>query len=292
MDGNMKDYGKKIYEYGVLTVSSVIYAMGIALFLDPNHLAPGGVTGIGIILGQFIPLETGTIIFLINVPLIILGYLKLGRKLIVRTFYCVALTSVLIDAISAGYGQAVTDDLLISAIAGSGLVGISIGIIMKHEATTGGMDIIIRLLRRRFPHIKTSALFQLTDCIIVMISAFVFQDIVIALYALIAVWVCATFMDKVMYGTDEAKLLYIISDHSEKIAASLMQDLDAGVTFVQGKGAYSGKEKAVIMAAMRKALAPKAEDVVRQIDPEAFMIVTNATEIYGEGYKNLFSEKL
>lgn len=288
----MKERTKRIYEYGVLTVSSVLYAMGIALFLDPNHLAPGGVTGIGIILGQFLPLETGTIIFMINVPLIILGYLKLGRKLIVRTFYCVALTSVLIDAINAVYGCAVTDDLLISAIAGSGLVGIGIGMIMKHEATTGGSDIIVRLLRKRFPHIKTNVLFSSMDCVIVAISAFVFKDIVIAMYALIAVVVCSTIMDKVLYGMDEAKMLYIISDHSAQIADRLLNELDVGATFVQGKGAYSGRDKEVIMAVMRKALAPKAEEIVREADPAAFMIVTSANEIYGEGYKNFFSEKL
>lgn len=288
----MKEKTKRIYEYGVLTVSSVLYAMGIALFLDPNHLAPGGVTGIGIILGQFIPLETGTIIFMINVPLIILGYLKLGRRLIARTFYCVALTSVLIDAINALYGCAVTDDLLISAIAGSGLVGIGIGMIMKHEATTGGTDIVVRLLRKRFPHIKTNVLFSSMDCIIVAISAFVFKDIVIAMYALIAVVVCSVIMDKVLYGMDEAKMLYIISDHSTQIADRLLNELDVGATFVQGKGAYSGRDKEVIMTAMRKALAPKAEEIVREVDPEAFMIVTSANEIYGEGYKNFFSEKL
>ena len=288
----MKKGVKLIYEYGMMTVGAVLYAMGIALFLDPNHLAPGGVTGIGIILNQFLPLETGTIIFGINVPLIVLGYLKLGRKLILRTFYCVTLTSTIMDGISVVYGKGVTDDLLISAIAGCSLVGIGIGLIMKQGSTTGGSDIIVRLLRKKFPHIKTSALFSAIDCIIVTISAIVFKDIVIALYALIAVAACAYVLDKVLYGTDEAKMLYIISDHSRPIAQKLLNDLEVGVTFLQGKGAYSGKDKEVIMAVMRKALAPKAEEIIKEVDPTAFMIITSANEIYGEGYKNIFSEKL
>lgn len=288
----MKNCVKLIYEYGVMTVGAVLYAMGISLFLDPNHLAPGGVTGIGIILNQFLPLETGTIIFMINVPLIVLGYLKLGRKLIWRTFYCVALTSTIIDGINAVYGKAVTDDLLISAIAGCSLVGIGIGLIMKQGSTTGGSDIIVRLLRKKFPHIKTSALFSSIDCAIVAVSAVVFKDIVIALYALIAVAACAYVLDKVLYGTDEAKLLYIISDHSQPITERLLKDLEVGVTFIQGRGAYSGKDKEVIMVAMRKALAPKAEEIVKEVDPTAFMIITSASEIYGEGYKNIFSERL
>ena len=287
----MKHCVKRIFEYGIMTVGAVLYAMGITLFLDPNHLAPGGVTGIGIILSQFLPVETGTIIFMINMPLIILGYLKLGRKLIFRTFYCVTLTSTIIDAVNALYGKAVTDDLLISAIAGCSLVGIGIGLIMKQSSTTGGSDIVVRLLRKKFPHIKTGALFSAIDCVIVAMSAVVFKDIVLALYALIAVAVCAYVLDKVLYGTDEAKLLYIISDMSRPITERLLKDLEVGVTFIQGKGAYSGRDKEVIMVAMRKALAPKAEQIVREVDPTAFIIITSASEIYGEGHKNIFSEK-
>ncbi|MBR2036646.1 MAG: YitT family protein [Lachnospiraceae bacterium] len=288
----MKHCVKLVYEYGIMTVGAVIYAMGIALFLDPNHLAPGGLTGIAIILNQFLPLETGTIIFLFNVPLIILGYLKLGRTLIFRTFYCVVVTTTLIDSINSVYGRAITDDLIISAIAGCGMVGIGIGLIMKQGSTTGGSDIIVRLLRKKFPHIKTSALFSVFDYTVVAISAIVFKDIVLALYALIAVTVSAYVLDKVLYGTDEAKLLYIISDRSQPITEKLLKDLAVGVTFIQGKGAYSGKEKDVIMVAMRKALAPKAEEIVKEVDPTAFMIITSASEVYGQGHKNIFSEKL
>jgi uncharacterized membrane-anchored protein YitT (DUF2179 family) len=288
----MKDCVKFLKEFGVITVGAVLYAVGIALFLDPNHLAPGGVTGIGIILNQFLPLETGTIIFIINVPIIILGYLKLGRPLIIKTFYCVALTSFIIDGIGTIYGKAVTEDLMLSAIAGCSLVGVGIGLILKQGGTTGGSDIIVRLLRKKFPHIKSGAIFSTIDFMIVTVSAIVFRDVVIALYALIAVAVCAFVMDKVLYGTDEAKLLYIISDKSEEITQSLLYDLSVGVTFVQGKGAYSGKEKEVIMAAMRKQLAPKAEEIVKNIDPTAFIIITSASEIYGEGHKNIFSEKI
>ena len=288
----MKNTIKLLREYAIMTIGSVIYAMGIALFLDPNHLAPGGLSGIGIILSSFIPVETGTIIFVFNIPLIIVGYLKLGRKLILRTFYCVVLTTSLMDGIGRYYGRAVTDDLLISAIAGAGLVGIGIGMIMKKESTTGGSDIVVRLLRKRFPHIKTSAIFSILDCTIVAISAIVFKDIELAMYALIAVATSAFVLNRVLYGTDEAKMIYIISDHSQPIADRLLKDLEVGVTFIQGKGAYSGKEKEVIMVVMRNVIAPKAEEIVKEVDPTAFMIVSSANEIYGQGYKNIFSEKL
>lgn len=288
----MKHFVKVVSEYGIMTIASALYAMGIALFLDPNHLAPGGVSGLSIILNHFLPLETGTLILIFNIPIIVLGYLKLGKKLIIRTAYCVLLTSALIDGILTSYGGAITDDLMISAVAGCGLVGIGVGLIMKKGGTTGGSDIVVRLLRKKFPHIKTSALFSIMDCTIVAISAIVFKDIVLALYALIAVIVSAYVLDKVLYGTDEAKLLYIISDKSQLITERLLTNLEVGVTFIQGKGAYSGKEKDVIMVAMRKTVAPKAEEIVKEVDPTAFMIITSASEVYGEGHKNIFSEKL
>ncbi len=283
---------KLLQEYGIMSVGAVVYSIGIAMFLDPNNLAPGGITGVGIILGEFIPLETGTIVFMLNVPLIILGFWKLGRKLVWRTFYSIALTSALIDIININYGHAVTDDKIISALVGSSLVSIGIGWIMMNGGTTGGSDIIIRLLRKRFPHIKTSALFLVFDFVVVSASAVAFQDVVVALYALVAVVTGAVVLDKVLYGTDEAKMIYIISDHSQPIADRLLSELEVGVTFVQGKGAYTGKEKDVIMVVVRKIIYPKVEEIVKEIDPVAFMIVSNASEIYGEGYKNIFSEKL
>ena len=130
------------------------------------------------------------------------------------------------------------------------------------------------------------------DTVIVTASALVFKDVDRALYAGISVFITSFTLDLVLYGRDGAKLIYIISDASQTITERLLKELDIGVTHVQGKGAYSGKEKQVILCVMRKALAPRAEEIVKQEDPLAFMIVSNATEIYGEGYKSYFSEKL
>ena len=289
---NIKKCYKTVLEYMYMTFGAVLYAVGISIFLDPNHLAPGGITGIGIILHNFIPLQTGTIVFLFNIPLIILGFLKLGRKLIIRTFYCIALTSALMDSINSLYGQALTEDKIISALTGASLVSIGIGIIMKKGGTTGGSDIIIRLLRKRFPHMKTSMLFLIFDLSVVTLSAVAFRDVVVALYAMVAVVTGAFVLDKVLYGTDEAKMIYIISDHSGLIADRLLKELGVGITFIQGEGAYSGKEKKVILAVMRKLVAPKAEEIIKEADPQVFMIVTGANEIYGKGYKDIFGEKL
>ncbi len=285
-----KTLRQHVKDYFMITVASVLYAVGVSLFLDPNALAPGGVTGIAIILNRVTAMETGTWILLINIPIIILGIRKFGFRFIVSTMYATAMISVFTNLLS-GIG-AVTEDPFLAALVGSVLSAVGMGLVFKAGATTGGTDIIVKVLRIHFPHLKTGSLFLMTDAVIVTASAFVFRDVNKALYAGLSVCLISFVLDIVLYGTDGAKLIYIISDRSKEIASRLLEELDIGVTYVKGEGAYSGKEKAVIMCVMRKQLSPKAQEIVKEEDPVAFMIVTSATEIYGEGYKNIFSEKL
>ncbi len=282
---------KRIKNFIMMTIGAIIYAAAVSLFLDPNSLAPGGVTGISIILSRVIPIETGTLILLLNIPILILGTWKFGWKFIISTIYCIVIISPLTNFFSSHFG-AVTDDLFLAALAGGALMAVGMGMVFKAKATTGGMDIIVKILRLKMPHLKTGNLFLLMDAVIVTCAAFVFQDIDRAMYAGMTVIVTSLALDVVLYGKDEAKLIYIISDKSEAITKRLLDDLDIGVTYVRGIGAYSGKEKNVIMCVVKKHIYPKMEDVVKQEDPHAFLIVSSAMEIYGEGYKNLFSEKL
>ena len=171
-------------------------------------------------------------------------------------------------------------------------MAIGIGLVFKAGATSGGTDILIKLLRLKYPFIKTGALFFLTDACIVALSGVVFQDLDVALYAGLVVVINSLLMDVVLYGRDEAKLLIIISDCHEEICRRILEEMDIGVTFLEGSGAYSKKDKSVILCAVKKQRSYRAEEIVRQEDPSAFMIITNATEIYGEGYKSFFSEKI
>ncbi len=284
-----KTLKQRIWDYVVITVAAFIYAASVSLFLDPNSLAPGGVTGISIILNRITGLETGTWLLLINIPIIALGAWKFGLKFILSTMYCTVLNSLFINILTP-FG-AVTSDPLLATLVGSSLMALALGWVFKSGSTTGGTDVIVKVLRLKFPHLKTGSLFLLIDATIVTASAFVFRDIDRALYAGVVVFITSFLLDIVLYGRDGAKLIYIISDESEKITKRLLEELDIGVTYVQGSGAYSGKDKNVIMCVVKKQLAPKTEDVVKQEDPLAFMIVTSATEIYGEGYKSYFSEK-
>lgn len=282
---------RNLKRFIMMTLGAIIYAFAISTIADPNSMAPGGVAGLSIILNRVIPVQTGTLIWCFNIPILLLGLWKFGGKFILSTVYCTALLSVMTNVFD-GRVQPLTNDILLAAIAGGVLMAIGIGLVFKAGSTTGGTDIIVKVLRLRFPHLKTSVLFLTLDAAVVGCSAFVFHNVDAALYAAIMVFVSSTVLDIVLYGKDSAKFIYIISDKSELIAKRLLDELNIGVTYVKGVGAYSGKDKNVIMCVVKKHIAPKTEDVVKEEDPMAFMIVTSATEIYGEGYKNLFSEKI
>lgn len=273
-----------------VAVGSFIYACGISLFLDPNNLAPGGASGLAIVLNRIFNVETGTLYFIINVPIMLLGLWKYGVKFIASTFFSILLNSFFTNEL-AKVG-AVTDDLLIASIAGSVLVGVGVAIVFKSHATTGGTDIIVKVLHDKYKHIKTGVIFLLMDIVIVAFSGVVFKDINIIMYALISVFVQGKVIDMVLYGGDEAKLFYIISDNPNAIADRIMKEIDITVTFLKGRGAYSGKEKQVILCVAKKQQGPSIEDIVKSEDRDAFMIISSANEIYGEGYKNIMSDKL
>jgi len=279
-----------VKDYILITIAASIYSAAISLFLDPNSMAPGGVTGISMILNRFTHIETGTWILVINIPILLVGMWKFGFKFLLSTIYCTIVTSIATNLLTP-FG-AVTEDKLLAALVGGALMAVAMGIVFKAGASSGGTDIIIKLLRLRFPHLKTGNLFFITDALIVAASAFFMADIDTALYAGLVVVINSLLLDVVLYGRDGAKMIFIISDRHEKIAERLLDELDLGVTYISATGAYTGKEKQVIMCIMRKILSPKAEEVVRQEDHSAFMIITNATEIYGEGYKSIFSQKL
>lgn len=288
--GESKSLGRRVQDYLIITLASAIYAVAVSLFLDPNSLAPGGVTGISIIMNRITGLETGTWMFAINIPILILGAWKFGLKFILSTLYCTWVTSCFTNFLMP-FG-AVTSDPLLATLAGGALMAVGLGLIFKAGATSGGTDIIIKIIRLKIPHLKTGVLFLVTDAAIVTASAFVFKNVDTALYAGIVVLVNSLLLDVVLYGRDGAKMLFIISSRPESIVRRVLEELDIGATYLNGEGAYSGTDKRVILCVAKKHLFPKAEEVVRQEDPDAFMIVTSATEIYGEGYKSIFSQKL
>lgn len=290
----MKKMFSEILRYFLLTLGSAIYALSIALFLDPLALAPGGVSGIAIIINTLFDIPTGTLILCFNIPLMIIAFIKFGKRFFFSTAYVTVITSVGIDLIEklTDGRPIITENLLLASIAGGACLAIGIGIVFHMGGTTGGSDIVIKLLRQKYRHLNTGTIFFAFDIAVISVAAIAFKNIELALFALISVFVSSKVLDFVLYGLEKNKLVYIISDKSESIADRLMNELDIGVTYIDGKGAYTGKEKRIILCAVKNQIFPKLKKIVKDEDKLSFLIVSDATSIFGEGYKAIEKEEL
>lgn len=292
MDKRYKDTTVKIL---IITFGSILYSIGISLFLDPNKLAPGGTTGIAIVINYLVHIKTGTVLFLINVPILIFGLWRFGLKLTVSTIYVTTISSFFMNFLTENYVQvygAVTKNLLLAGVAGGTFMAIGMAIVFRQGATTGGTDIIVRALRQKYRHIKTGTIYIVSDSIIITASAIIFRNVEIAMYAAITVVISNYVLDKVLYGGDRAELLYIISDSVSNIANRIIKEVDIGVTYLNGEGAYTAKNKKVIMCVCRNYNYTKVREIVKQEDPDAFLIVTSANEVFGDGYKSHLTDEI
>lgn len=278
-----------VKKYIWITAGTLIYAAAISLFLDANDLAPGGVTGIAVILNRFSGIPTGVGILILNIPILIAGGWKFGAKFLCSTVYATVMCS-LFTGLFSEIGP-LTGNRMLAAIYGGGLMAVGLAVVFRTGTTTGGMDIIIKFLRLRYRHLKTGRLFLMMDLLIVWSSLIVFRRIDTVLFASLAVLICSMVFDMVLYGPDEAKIVYVISDFSESITDRILEELKVGVTHLQGRGAFSNAEKTVIFCVVRKYLMPKLEEIIKEEDPSAFLIIGRANEIYGSGFKNILVEK-
>lgn len=276
--------------YLKIGMASILYSAGVSLFFDANHMAPGGVTGIAVILNRFVPIGTGTLILLLNLPIFALGTWKYGVRFMISTMYCTTLVSLFTNFWHMLIPPKV--DLLIAAVAGGILTAAGLGIVLRAHATTGGMDILVKMLRERYPHRKTGTLFLFADVFVIALSAILFHDFETAMYAAIGVFVSSIVLDYVLYGKDEANLILVISDKNASISERILKEIRTGVTLLEGKGAYSRKDKQIILCAVRKIQTAKIEKIVQETDQGAFMMIGSASEIYGEGYKSYLEQKL
>ncbi|MFQ9515698.1 MAG: YitT family protein [Eubacterium sp.] len=291
----VKDTLKFIFRYICITFGSLLYAVAVSLFLDPNNLAPGGVSGIAIVVKEFFPIlpGIGMLILIFNIPIMIIGIRKFGFKFILSTIYTLIVSSIMIDILPAILRiRAVTTEPMLAAVIGGALFGASMGIMFRLETTTGGMDIIVKLIRQKKPHLKTGQIFIILDIAVLIGAALAFQNIEVALYAGIAIAVASVIMDKTLYGADQATLVYIISDRRKIIAVRMLKELNLGVTMVQGIGAYNNEKTEVILCVMRKQNLIKVRNLLKETDPNAFMIVSSANEVFGEGFKDPYKVEI
>ena len=270
----------------LITIGCAIYAGGVFLFLDPNSLASGGISGVSIILSHLLELlPTGTWIVILNVPLLLIAIWKFGFKFVFTTIYAIIMSSTFMN-LGSKYIGAATHDPMLAALAGPVMVSTGIGILFHAGASTGGTDILVKLMRLKFKSVSTGTIFMIFDIMVIIASAIAFKRFELSLYAGVCVVIQTVVLDKLLYGFDSAKMIYIVSEKNQIITDRLLKELDVGATIVHSHGGYTGKDQPVIMCVLKKHQLPRAKEVIRDEDKNAFLIVTNATEILGEGYKS------
>lgn len=291
MGDKLANFFKSTAGKGILLIFfAALYSFGVGCFIDPNNLAPGGVTGISVLVNRLTKIDTGTLIFLFNIPIMLISIWKYGFRFTGSTLYTLFWISLFTNIFESF--PPLTEEPLLAAIAGGAINAVALGMVLRIGATTGGTDIIIKLLRSRYPYLKTGVLFFIMDSVIVLFSLLVFKSVDTALYAALTVYVMSRVLDLILYGGDEARMIFVISDEAESIASEFMNQLSRGVTYLHGQGAYTGREKKIMLCVMRKRQAPVAVSIIQKIDSHAFLIIASASEIYGEGYKDYYIKNI
>lgn len=274
-----------ISDYIVIALGAALYAASVAVFTSKNNIAPGGLTGIATMLNYLFGLPIGAMIFIMNIPLFFWARRGGGTGFVIKTMTGTALVSVLIDIFKAILPY-YSGSVMLASVFGGAASGLGLGLILGRGGSTGGTDIIAVNLNRRFPHISTGRLILSFDAVVLALAAAVYGNIESALYAGITIFVSVRVIDAVTYGTSRGngKLIFIISDEFALISREIIQKLGRGVTLLSGTGAYTGNSKRVLMCAARPNQVVKITKGVRLIDPKAFVVVTTANSIMGEGF--------
>ena len=275
---------QKVRSCGIITLGAVIYALAFDWFVAPNQIAMGGVTGLAQIVNALVPvLPVGVLSILVNVPLFLAGWRLLGGRLLVSSLYAMAV-------IAWMHTFPPMDPILATLYGGAGM-GVGLGLVFSQGATTGGTDIIGKLLKLKFPWLPIGKLVMIPDMVVVILAAVVFGTVNAALYGLIQMYLLSKVMDMILYGWDTSRVAYIITDRWEETVQGLL-DMNRGVTLLQGKGAYTGAEKQVLLVAFRQREIVPIKRMLREIDPKAFFIVCDAHEILGEGFGDYQKEEI
>ena len=264
-------------------VGSAVFAFGFSIFLEPNNINTGGISGLAQAVAQVIGIgNVGLLSMLLNLPLFLAGGVRVGKRFFFGSLIGMVVSGVLIDAfaaISIGF-----HDPLVSGIYGGLLCGLGIGMVFVAGTSTGGSDILVRLLKLHYRNVPIGTISTVFDALVVILTGFVFHDISRAMYSGIAVFVTGQVMDIVVYRFDYSKVALIISDRPDEIATDVAQKLDRGVTFLDGHGYYSRQDKKVILTVVKKGQLAELKELVMERDKDAFVIVQEAHQVLGDGF--------
>ena len=284
---------KTFTAYLWLTLASAVYALGFNWCYEPNQIGFGGITGVGQIIHSALPwAPIGTVVILLNIPLFLLGWRFIGGHLLVTSLYAMFVSSLMIDGMTALAGPFRPMEPLLACIYGGVLMGASLGVVFLQGATTGGTDLIARLLKLRLAWLPMGKLLMVIDLVVIVAVAVAFGNLNSALYGLVALYISSIVMDGVLYGLDNAKVAYIISDRPQEIIRSISTELDRGVTILRGAGAWSGEAKDVLMCAFKQKQIVALKRAVKETDPSAFLIVCDAHEGLGQGFHSYHQHDL
>lgn len=269
-----------------IIVGSALLAVSIDVFTAPNNIAPGGVSGISTMMNYLWEAPIGLVAFIINIPILLWGIIEIGYKFLMKTILAVVVSSVLIDVFE-GVLPVYKGDMMLTSLLAGVTMGVGLALVFLRGATTGGTDMVARLLGRRFRHISMGKLMLAVDGVIVVASAFVFKSIENAVYACIVIVVSSFLIDKILYGADvgTGKVFYVVSSKTKEIGERIMKEMDRGVTYIDSRGGYSNKSGEMLFCAVRRYEVYTINKIIREVDRDAFVIVGDAGEISGEGFK-------
>lgn len=266
-----------------------MFACSVRIFTAPNQIAPGGIAGISTIINYLTQnvmvggIPIGIVNLGLNIPLVILGFLKLGRHFMIKTIVSVLAFTFFSDYVLA-FLPAYTNNRLVAAIFGGVLTGAGIGLMMSRGGSSGGMDIVNKIIQRRLPHMRIGQVIFASDLVVVTISMLAYRDIEPGLFALIALYIQSVALDRVLYGFKICKFMYIVTEKTQEMSRRIHLELHRGATIFESYGSYTNQKRPTVMVAVRQNEYYRINKIIQSTDPDAFVIVTSATEIMGKGF--------
>ena len=281
---------KRFLNYAKIVLGGAVYAVGFQFFCYPNAIVTGGVTGIAMIINFLTGLPVGVMSIAMNIPLFLLAWRRFGLHFMVGSLLGMLSANVAVDLFSMVDFVATTQPLM-GAVYGGVFQGLGIGLVYTAGATTGGTDIIAKFLRVKYQHINFATFMLVLDAVIIAAFALIFDRYDSALYAIIGMFISSRLIDTTLYGTVNSKVCYIITDETDAIKNAITVHLDRGVTYLHGEGAWSGKEKKIILCVIRSRQIVELKRIIKSCDPHAFLIVSDSHEVFGEGFTHINDEK-
>lgn len=275
---------KELATYIFLAIGVLLMAMSLEYFLGPNTIAPGGVSGFAVVINKLFNIPIYITNLALNIPLFILGLRTLGKSTAIKTIYATLLLSFFLKILPS---SVLTHDILLSAIFGGVLMGIGLGIVFKLGGTTGGTDLAGSILNSKFPSLSIVTFMTIIDFCVVVFAGLVDKKIETSLYSIISMFVVMKVADTILEGIGYLKGFLIITNKPEEVSERLMMELERGVTSLKGKGMYTKEDKEVLLCVVNRAQFTRVKNIVMEIDPKAFVIVSEFYEVLGEGFKEL-----